>query len=203
MFEILLQILKDGGTALFSILHTALPLAVFVMFFWLYGREHGWKQAWRNWWSAFRRDSAFRKMFLLVFYASVVLGVTLFSRTYWERWPLRKLWGHWGLHLEDGSLYLQNIENVLLFLPLPFLLFVNFPALAEGKSKKERSCRVLSLAVIVSACLSLGIEASQFLFRKGTVQISDLFFNILGGLLGGALYLLIPHSIKKEISDFG
>lgn len=36
----------------------------------------------------------------------------------------------------------------------------------------------------------LGIELTQLLLRIGSFQLSDLFYNTLGGFLGGAIYWL-------------
>ena len=45
--------------------------------------------------------------------------------------------------------------------------------------------------VMVSFALSCSIEIFQLLFRVGTFQLSDLFFNTLGGLIGFFVYKII------------
>lgn len=188
MLQIIVTVIKDGVESFFSILHTALPMAVLAMFLWLYQRETGMKQAWVNWWTEFRENRDFQKMFLFIFYTCIVLGITLFSRTYWERWPLKKLMGTWGLHGEDGSLYLENIENLILFFPLVFLFLLNF-----GKNLLQKRKLLLIRSAELSVGLSTLIEVSQFLFHKGTVQVSDLFFNVLGGILGALAYIFFEE----------
>ena len=43
-------------------------------------------------------------------------------------------------------------------------------------------------AVMVSAGFSLGIELCQSVFWLGTFQSADIFYNAIGGLIGGFLY---------------
>ncbi|HFD3535039.1 TPA: VanZ family protein, partial [Enterococcus faecium] len=45
---------------------------------------------------------------------------------------------------------------------------------------------------------SLSIEFTQLFFRLGTFQLSDLFYNTLGGLIGALLYWLF-YRLNKYI----
>lgn len=44
---------------------------------------------------------------------------------------------------------------------------------------------------LLSALLSVSLELSQLLFASGVTDVDDLIFNLLGGLLGYGLYLLL------------
>lgn len=43
---------------------------------------------------------------------------------------------------------------------------------------------------MVSAGFSLGIELCQSVFWLGTFQLADIFYNAIGGLMGGVLYYI-------------
>lgn len=45
---------------------------------------------------------------------------------------------------------------------------------------------------------SLTIELLQLFLRLGTFQISDLFFNTIGGLAGGIIYFLV-NAVAERI----
>ncbi len=46
------------------------------------------------------------------------------------------------------------------------------------------------------------IELLQLLLRLGTFQISDLFFNTAGGLVGGIVYFLV-NAVMERIRRAG
>ena len=57
-------------------------------------------------------------------------------------------------------------------------------------------------SIEVVFAFSLSIEFLQLFLRLGTFQLSDLFYNTLGGLIGGLIYWCgykITHRNKKEI----
>lgn len=43
---------------------------------------------------------------------------------------------------------------------------------------------------------SLGIEFTQLFLRLGTFQLADLFYNTLGGFIGGIIYLIGSKVLK-------
>ena len=47
------------------------------------------------------------------------------------------------------------------------------------------------------AVFSFMIEFTQLLFHLGTFQISDLFFNTIGGLVGGIIYFLVNAMAER------
>lgn len=77
------------------------------------------------------------------------------------------------------SNFIQYVENILLFMPVGFLLPVLW-------TKFER----LSLTVIAGALFSLFIEVSQLFCYRAT-DIDDLIMNTLGALLGFYIYIAI------------
>ena len=110
--------------------------------------------------------------------------------------PLDNVLGIWGLHKEDGSLYTENIENLLLFVPfIPLLFWMREEK--EHNKKKPLQAAALMHSVSVSFGFSLLIELCQLFLKIGTFQLTDLFFNTLGGLLGGLIYWGFDRSRKR------
>ena len=54
--------------------------------------------------------------------------------------------------------------------------------------KDHRFVNIAKISIGVSFCFSFAIEAAQLIFRVGTWQLSDLFYNTLGGFIGGLIY---------------
>ena len=74
----------------------------------------------------------------------------------------------------------EVIGNVLLFVPLGFLLAASF-----------RSLRRLLPAMAVAAGISLVIEATQSLPSIGrSTSVDDLIFNTIGAAVGAAVFIL-------------
>ena len=101
--------------------------------------------------------------------------------------------GTWGLYNKKGKLTTEVIENLLMFVPFPILMFAAF---RDRLLKCMRLCGILWTSIKISFLFSAGIEVAQLLFRLGTFQLSDLFYNTLGGILGGLCYF-IGCKLKK------
>ena len=51
--------------------------------------------------------------------------------------------------------------------------------------------KIILKSIQIAFLSSLTIELLQLFLRLGTFQISDLFFNTIGGLAGGIIYFLV------------
>lgn len=185
MKEIIAKIISDVLTALYQPFNFALILAVLFMFLYLFAREHGWRCVFRQWWTAFRKDSEFRRIFLFVFYTVMILFRTLLNRNMWAN-PLSNVIGIWGIYNEKGELTAEAIENLVLFIPFIVLLLWTFQDQVIGG--EERLGKMLWQSTKITFLFSLSIEFLQLFLRLGTFQLSDLFYNTLGGLIGGLFY---------------
>lgn len=94
--------------------------------------------------------------------------------------------GGWGLNGDDGKLSTEAVENVFLFIPYILLLFWTF---SQKLWKTRKVTWMLASALGIGFGTSLGIEFLQLLLCLGTFQLSDLFYNTLGGVLGGMVYV--------------
>ena len=85
-----------------------------------------------------------------------------------------------AFHIDDPRKAREVFLNILLFLPLGYLLpFV---------SKKLRNPFVIML---IGFLCSLATEYAQFYTRLGTFQVDDLVCNTLGTLIGGIIGVLL------------
>lgn len=192
--EIITNIIKEVLTALYQPFGAAVLMAFVSMFVFLYAKEHGWKKRslikniFGTWFRNFKESPTFRRVFLLVFYSTMILFRTILNRDIWFD-PLSDVMGNWGLHHADGTLSTEPIENCMLFIPCAVLLLWAFKK--EILGSYVRLGKILWKSTVVVGIFSFGIEFSQLLFHLGTFQISDLVYNTLGGTVGGAVYYVI------------
>lgn len=189
MVDIIKNIITNVLTALYHPFGFSVLLAVLFMFLYLYAMEHGWKESLLKWWRAFRTDVTFRRTFFLAFYTAMILFRTLLNRNLWMN-PLSNVMGGWFLHNEKGELSTEPIENLMLFIPFVVLLLWAFRDKLLGENHHSVA-KVLWQSVKVTFVFSLGIEFAQLFLRLGTFQLADLFYNTLGGLIGGVVYAVL------------
>lgn len=137
-----------------------------------------------NW----KSKEALRRKCLYV-YLTMILSITLFLRSYQPN-PFKEIVGKWFLRYRSGFWHHSNIENILLFIPLCPLVFVNL-------YKKHGLIGVLWRGIVLSVGTTLLIEVTQAIFHRGTFQLSDLFFNTIGGVIGLLIYM-VTKAIKQK-----
>ncbi len=184
MKELIIHIITDVLTALYQPFGFSVILSVLVMFFLMYAQERGWREICKKWWKQFKTSSLFRREFLLIFYITMILFRTLLNRNMWAN-PLSNVLGAWGLYNEQGEFTTEAIENLFLFIPFVILLLWT---LKDKLIKKRTLISIIFLSGKITFFFSLAIEFAQLFFRIGTFQLSDLFYNTLGGTIGGAIY---------------
>lgn len=185
------KILTNTLTALYEPFGFSLLLSFLAMFFYLYAYEptaagRGWKSAVVTWYQKFKESVFFRKLFLLAFVTSMILFRTLLNRILWLN-PLSKVMGGWGIwEIENGErkLTTECIENVIMMVPFSAIVMWTFREKIENSWKK-----ILWQSGKIAFVFSVSIEMLQLLFRLGTFQLSDIFYNTVGGLIGGVCYL--------------
>lgn len=188
------QFLKDILSLLYQTLGFSVIFACASMFFFLYARENGgYKKAVRKWMVTFKTEKRFRYIFVFMIYIMIVFFRTLFNRDMWSN-PLSNIIGIWSIWNDDGSLTLEIPENIILFVPFTLLIFCLYYCDSNGEfTFKSLFLRSLEYSFV----LSFGIESCQLFFRLGTWQLSDLFYNTLGGTIGGLIYY-IGYKIKHR-----
>ncbi len=83
----------------------------------------------------------------------------------------------------------QEVDNLLVFVPLGLLLSVNFKRLKFWSK----------LLVVLAA--SIAAETIQYIFAIGATDITDVITNTLGGLIGLIGYDLCSKYIDQERLD--
>lgn len=188
-------------TALYQPFWFSVLAAVLFMFLYLYAKEDGWKNVFRTWSDSFKFSSSFRRLFLLAFYTMMILMRTLLNRSMWAN-PVSNVLGNWWIYDINGELTTEPIENIILMIPFTTLLLW---ALKSRIITKYRLMKRLTVGASVwtgikyAFRLSVAIEFLQLFLRLGTFQLSDIFYNTFGGLLGGLFYYIV-HRIRGRKS---
>ncbi len=214
MLETIRKIISNVLQAIYQPFFFALILSVLVMFFVMYldkytegsFKDKLWAAA-KEWKGRFASTVRFRRGFYLVFCAVMVLFKTLLNRNMWAN-PISDVIGIWGFKNANGDFTTEIVENVVLFVPLVFFLFWYMetrtadiqkdrasddqqPKTTDTQQPKTFSTKfhlVMIRAIVFAFVSSLSIEMLQLVLRLGTWQLSDLFFNTLGGIIGGLIY---------------
>lgn len=84
--------------------------------------------------------------------------------------------------LEVFNFYLNLVGNILLFIPLSFILMGLF------------NRRKLLSVIICGIILSVSIESAQYIFHIGFADVDDLILNVTGSIIGFYLYK-IPNPL--------
>ena len=98
-------------------------------------------------------------------------------------------WGYEGV-VDGNGLLLEHLLNILFFIPIGFML--------NAILKK----RLMLYSILFGLGFSLLIEASQYIFKKGTFDIDDLFNNTLGAFVGYLLFFLIKYYLHVKTDEF-
>ena len=197
--EILSKILINILTAFYESFGFSILLSFLAMFFYLYAcvpvdAGKGWKGAIVTWYKEFKESVFFRKLFLLAFVTSLILFRTLLNRNLWMN-PLSKVMGGWGIWETvngEQKLTTECIENVIMMVPFSAVVMWTFQKKAGNGWKN-----IVWQSGMVAFIFSIVIEVLQLLLRLGTFQLSDIFYNTVGGVVGGVCYWGVMRVIKK------
>ena len=197
--EILSKILINILTAFYESFGFSILLSFLAMFFYLYAcvpadAGKGWKSAIVTWYKEFKESVFFRKLFLLAFVTSLILFRTLLNRNLWMN-PLSKVMGDWGIWETvngEQKLTTECIENVIMMVPFSAVVMWTFQKKAGNGWKN-----IVWQSGRVAFIFSIVIEVLQLLLRLGTFQLSDIFYNTVGGVVGGVCYWGVMRVRKK------
>ena len=197
--DLLGKILTNILTALYEPFGFSLLLSFLDMFFYLYAYEpteagRGWKNAIITWYQKFKESVFFRKLFLLAFVTSMILFRTLLNRNLWLN-PLSNVMGGWDIWETvngEQKLTTECIENVIMLVPFSAVVLWTFGEKIGNSLKK-----ILWQSGKIAFCFSISIEMLQLLFRLGTFQLSDIFYNTVGGMIGGLMYCAVMKARKR------
>ena len=121
----------------------------------------------------------------MAFVTSMILFRTLLNRNLWLN-PLSDVMGGWGIWETvngEQKLTTECIENVIMMVPFSSVVMWTFQEKMEKGWKK-----ILWYSGKIAFIFSISIEMLQLLLRLGTFQLSDIFYNTVGGMIGGLMY---------------
>ena len=185
------KIIENGIKEIFTLIYTSLGfslcLAILFMFAYLYVKEKGLKDTVKMWIGQFRQNRQFRGTFFLALYCAMVAFRTLLNRNLWMN-PLSNVMGGWWIYNSKGEFTAEAFLNLVMLMPLTFLIFFYH---GEQIFPEKKLFKILLLSVKISFFTSISIEFLQLMMRLGTVQISDIVYNTLGGVVGGIIYFIL------------
>lgn len=140
----------------------------------------------------FRKGKIERSSFiaspLLAFYLSFVIKITITERVSSPNAAYRLIpcWSYRAILNGEVDLIFQIIWNVVLFIPIGFLLmlFLTF--------KQKRL-----LSFVISLLMSAVIESIQLIFHLGLFELDDIIHNTLGAIIGTCAYAFIIYMRKR------
>lgn len=169
------KLFQDILTSLYQNFFASLLLAVLFLYVYNDIRKRGITECLKDFWNSIKNDKTMWKSFILYLYIALLLFQTLLGRPIW-RAPLSNVMGNWTIY-SDGVINSEAIENIILFFPMPFFI----PNTCKSKINLISD---LYYIVKIAFFVSLTIEGLQLLFLLGTFQVSDLFYNTTGALMG-------------------
>ena len=116
----------------------------------------------------------------LLFCSTVIFRPTGEARQY----DFHPFWSY-----NSPELLVENIMNVVVFIPVGMLLCVAFKQMTWWK------------ALLIGCCISISIEALQFWFMKGFSELDDVMHNTVGCLIGFGFYSLIELSTRLRNTE--
>ena len=122
---------------------------------------------------------------LLIYCSTVLFRVCNDGQGY----TFTPFWSYWAICEGNGNLLAENIMNVVVFVPLGFLL---------GLSSKSVTLRQ---AFLTGLCISLSIELLQFFFNRGFAEFDDIFHNTLGCSIGFLIVAVIKGLLLPNHND--
>lgn len=185
-----MEIVKNGIKEILTLIYTSLGfsicLAILFMFAYLYVKDKGLKDTVKMWIAQFKENRQFRGTFFLALYIAMVAFRTLLNRNLWMN-PLSNVMGGWWIYNSKGEFTAEAFLNIVMLMPLTFLIFYYH---GDQIFSEKKLTGILLLSFKISFFTSISIEFLQLMMRLGTVQISDIFYNTLGGVIGGMIYYL-------------
>ena len=120
-------------------------------------------------WKGFKTGLRYSAALLLIEYVFLIFCSTVIFRPTREtrQYDFHPFWSY-----NRPELLMENIMNVVVFVPVGMLLCVVFKQMTWWK------------ALLIGCCISISIESLQLLFMKGFSEMDDVMHNTVGCLMG-------------------
>lgn len=131
---------------------------------------------------------------LLIEYVFLLYGSTVVFRDTMRqlKYNFTPFWSYVEIANGDKTgLLSENIMNIVVFVPVGVLFGVST---SQWRKIEGSRLKGWTAAFFVGLCLSIGIEALQFVLIKGFSEVDDVMHNTMGCLIGYGIYKLIKDS---------
>ncbi len=134
--------------------------------------------------------------YLNIVYMGIVLLITIFRREFGSK-PhsvyLRLHWGSLRKTIWEVNAAFYSLLNIMLFVPFGVLVSLLF---SLGVRKKRRWISVISTTML-SMIFSISIEFTQLATQTGIFEVTDIFNNTLGGLMGAVIGVIVASILDS------
>ena len=148
----------------------------------------------------FLKDYSYKWKILFYTYFYLILKKALLDRSKGMKNSLEFAFKRdWIFLVKDTWSKVQAVENILFFIPFSFFLILGF-----FSNKSTTKLSLLKKIIKFSFLLSLFIELIQLFLTLGTFQVSDIVYNIIGGIIGYILVILVDciDNLKYKLKKF-
>lgn len=148
----------------------------------------------------FLKDYSYKWKILFYTYFYFILKKALLDRSKGMKNSLEFAFKRdWIFLVKDTWSKVQAVENILFFIPFSFFLILGF-----FSNKSTTKLSLLKKIIKFSFLLSLFIELIQLFLTLGTFQVSDIVYNIIGGIIGYILVILVDciDNLKNKLKKF-
>lgn len=131
------------------------------------------------------------KVFLMI-YVFMIYASTVCYRSVKEirEYNYSPLWSYYTTNEDSLNLKYEIIMNIIAFVPIGFAL-----ACIEKKVRWW-------LPIVFGGGISLTIEASQYIFKRGFSELDDVIHNTIGCTVGYILYFIMAKSCRYFMNLF-
>lgn len=135
-----------------------------------------------------KRWGLYSSRFLLAEYICLLFCSTVLFRNFSEnkKYDFQPFWSYSALKDGKEVLFVENLMNVVVFIPIGLLLCLTFRNIKWWN------------AMLIGCCISVSIEALQYFFHRGFSEFDDLMHNTLGCLIGYGMCRLFVMIIRYE-----
>lgn len=133
-------------------------------------------------WKGFKTGLRYSTVLLLVEYIFLLFCSTVFFRTPGDtrQYDFHLFWSY-----DRPELLVENIMNVVVFVPVGLLLGIAFKQMTWWK------------VLLIGCGISVAIESLQFFLMRGFSEVDDVMHNTVGCLIGYGIYYLFRIEYEK------
>jgi glycopeptide antibiotics resistance protein len=137
-------------------------------------------------WKGLKKGLRYSAALLLVEYIFLLFCSTVFYRTTSElrKYDFHPFWSYKAIQEGRADLLPENIMNVVVFVPVGFLLGFRI-------QDSSFTIRKALLVALMGCGISVTIEALQFLLKRGFSEVDDVMHNTLGCAIGFLIVAII------------